>query len=292
MPELPEVETTRRGMEPLCDGALIESLVLNRKDLRFPFTTGMSKRVQGQQIKALTRRGKYILMHLSGGDVLIWHLGMSGQIKVHNVAQAEAYNIIKHDHVIVKLSRVGKPSGQIVFHDPRRFGFLLIFSENEMDGVPFLTKMGAEPLGNHFSGTYLYERLKGRAKPIKNALLDQQIVAGLGNIYVCEALFEVGIHPQKQAGRLTKAQCDALAVAIVDVLNRAIKAGGSTLKDYKQTDGALGYFQHQFKVYGREGELCPKCTNAPTKEPEKGCITRIVQSGRSTFYCKNTQKKR
>lgn len=278
MPELPEVETVLRGIEPHITGHDVRTIECLRPDLRFPFPERVEERLIGEKIQTLSRRGKYILVHFSNQSMMVIHLGMSGQVKV--IAPNDSYELVKHDHFVMTLDN----GGRLVFHDPRRFGFILLYDAHEQDDVPYLNKMGPEPLGNHFSSDYLYTALKCRKKPLKTALLDQSIVAGLGNIYVCEALYLSCLHPEKLSGTITKRQAADLASAIVEVLKKAIDSGGSSLKDYRKADGTLGYFQHQFDVYGKEGETCRKC-DAP-------CVTRIVQSGRSTFYCKNHQKKR
>lgn len=278
MPELPEVETVRRGLEAAMSGPgrAIRQLVLNRKDLRYPFTAGMAEAVQGQSIKAFGRRGKYMILDVSGNNALVWHLGMSGRVRVYK--ENEAYSPELHDHAVFHLEN----GATISFNDPRRFGFLVLYAGNTWQNQEPFASMGPEPLGNEFNAPILAERLRGRKTPIKSALLDQKVVAGLGNIYVCEALYQAGINPLREAGDIAPAKIEALAAAIRDVLTRALESGGSSLRDYRQTDGSLGYFQHGFSVYDREGVSCPACTKACT-------IKRIVQSGRSTFYCPTRQ---
>lgn len=277
MPELPEVETVRRGLAPVMEGFKFQSVTLNRPDLRFPFDPDFIKRIQGQTLTALTRRAKFLQAELSSGERLFMHLGMSGRFTIEDTATARFVNSPaphpKHDHVIFQMSSGHK----ITFNDPRRFGFMELVAPN----APYrLDDLGPEPLGNSFHAPALRAALKGKKSKIKAALLDQRVVAGLGNIYVCEALFRAKISPRRAAGRLTVAQTQALTGHIKDVLTEAIQAGGSSLKDFAATDGALGYFQHNFLVYGREGQPCPLCETP---------ITRLVQSGRSSFFCQSCQ---
>ena len=283
MPELPEVETVRRGLQPAMEGAIIARALVNRPDLRWPFPENMGARLTGARVDQLRRRSKYILADLSTGETLLIHLGMSGRMTVsgdplgqfaHDHPQAE-----KHDHVVFDMDN----GARITFNDPRRFGAMDLLPTPEIDTHPLLAKLGPEPLGNSFHESYLEDRLKGRNTPIKSALLDQHIVAGLGNIYVCEALYRAGITPRRKAGALSAKRVHALVPIIRDVLTEAIAAGGSSLKDFRQADGELGYFQHSFDVYGREGDPCrrPGCT---------GTIRRITQAGRSSFYCAQCQR--
>ena len=274
MPELPEVETVRRGLAPVMEGVRFAKVTLNRPDLRFPFAEGFIERIQGQRLERLSRRAKFLQAELSSGERLFMHLGMSGRFIIEgNSALADfthehAANP-KHHHVVFEMEN----GAVITFNDPRRFGFMELVGAGE----PYrLDHIGPEPLGNEFNGPVLRAALKGKKSKIKAALLDQRVVAGLGNIYVCEALFRTGISPRRAAGRLKVAETDALAGHIKDVLRAAIQAGGSSLRDFSNTDGKLGYFQHSFDVYGREGEPCKNC-DAPLK--------RIVQSGRSSFFC-------
>ena len=283
MPELPEVETVRRGLLPSMEGAIIEKAEVNRPDLRWPFPENMAERLTGARVEALTRRSKYILAHLDRGEALLIHLGMSGRMTVSGDPLGQFAHTHpmpeKHDHVVFHM----KNGARITFNDPRRFGAMDLIAVDELETHPLLAKIGPEPLGNSFDDAYLVEALKSKQSPIKSALLDQRIVAGLGNIYVCEVLFRTGIHPERKAAKLSAKRIASLVPAIREVLTEAIEAGGSSLKDFRQADGELGYFQHRFKVYGREGEDCRT----------EGCgasISRIVQSGRSTFYCKNCQK--
>lgn len=281
MPELPEVETVRAGLLPVMEGARFTAVTLNRPDLRFPFPENFKARLVGQKVERLSRRAKFLQADLSSGERLFMHLGMSGRFTIEaDAAQtpgvfAHAQNTNpKHDHAVFDMDN----GARITFNDPRRFGFMEMVGA----GQPYrLDGLGPEPLGNSFSAPILRAALKGKKSKIKAALLDQHVVAGLGNIYVCEALFKAGISPTRAAGRLSVAETELLVGHIKDVLTRAIAAGGSSLKDFASADGALGYFQHNFDVYGREGKPCTACTRP---------LTRIVQSGRSSFYCKACQK--
>jgi formamidopyrimidine-DNA glycosylase len=278
MPELPEVEIVRRGLEAamLGPGRGIRQLALNREGLRYPFTPGMAAALAGREVSSLSRRGKYILMQMRGAGTLVWHLGMSGSIRVF--PKGEAYAPALHDHAVFGL----EDGGTVAFNDPRRFGFLLHYKDERWREAEPFASMGPEPLGNDFNGPVLAARLKGRKSPIKTALLDQRVVAGLGNIYVCEALYQARISPLRRAGDVKEPEAEDLSAAIRDVLGRALEAGGSSLRDYRHTDGGLGCFQHRFSVYDREGQPCPVCG--------KGCeVKRIVQAGRSTFYCPAVQ---
>lgn len=263
-------------------GAVIAQADVNRPDLRWPFPRGMAERLTGQTVLGLRRRSKYILADLSGGETLLIHLGMSGRMLVsgdplgqfaHDHPQAE-----KHDHVVLHMNN----GARITFNDPRRFGAMDLMETATADQHKLLSVLGPEPLGNAFHEAHLIDAFKGKNSPVKSVLLDQRIVAGLGNIYVCEALFRGGISPTRKAGRIAKPRVAALVPIIRDVLSEAIEAGGSSLRDFRQADGELGYFQHRFDVYGREGAPCrtPHCNNA---------IQRIVQSGRSSFYCRSCQ---
>jgi len=283
MPELPEVETVRRGLEPTMTGALIERAEINRPDLRWPFPPNMRERLEGQTVTLLRRRSKYILADLSGGETLLIHLGMSGRILISGDPLGRFVNDhpapAKHDHVVFHLSN----GARITFNDPRRFGAMDLFETTRAEAHALLREIGPEPLGNAFNAPYLVAALAGRNTPMKAALLDQKIVAGLGNIYVCEALFRAGISPRRKAGNVSARRIAALVPVIRAVLGEAIEAGGSSLRDYRQADGELGYFQHRFDVYGREGAPCrtPGCTQQ---------IRRIVQLGRSTFHCPACQR--
>ncbi|PWC44846.1 bifunctional DNA-formamidopyrimidine glycosylase/DNA-(apurinic or apyrimidinic site) lyase [Azospirillum sp. TSO22-1] len=280
MPELPEVETVCRGLAPHLEGRVLTRVVQRRPDLRFPFPPKFCERLTGRRVAAVRRRAKYILMHLDDGTVLLAHLGMSGRMVI---SPAPAPEPATHDHVIFETDE-----GTVVtFNDARRFGMMDLTEEGALAEHPMLRSLGPEPLGNDFSGPVLAERLAGRMSPIKAVLLDQTVVAGLGNIYVSEALFCAGLSPTRMAATVTGAKAERLARCIRDVLARAIEAGGSTLRDHRQATGELGYFQHQFSVYDREGEPCPGCTCNLAKT---GGIQRIVQSGRSTFYCSHRQR--
>ena len=287
MPELPEVETVRRGLAPVMEGAVIERLQLNRADLRFPFPENLSEQVAGKRIVSLGRRAKYLLIDLEDGTVLVSHLGMSGSFRIEDAVPGrfhhERSKDEKHDHVVFHLLT---PEGRarVLYNDPRRFGFLDLIRPGERDLYAALRDLGPEPTGNSLDATYLAGRFAGKAQPLKSALLDQKVIAGLGNIYVCEALWRSHLSPERKAATLVtptgkpKKELLVLTEAIRDVIAEAIAAGGSSLKDYVQADGSLGYFQHPFSVYDREGETC--------RTPGCGAtVARIVQAGRSTFYC-------
>ena len=277
MPELPEVETVKRGLTPVMEGFVFDRVQLNRPDLRFPFGDDFLDRIQGQTLNTLTRRAKFLQAELSSGERLFMHLGMSGRFTIDANPTADfvhAHNTNpKHDHVIFEMSS----GARVTFNDPRRFGFMELVAAN----APYrLDDLGPEPMGNGFNAPDLRKRLKGKKSKIKAALLDQRVVAGLGNIYVCEALYRAAISPRRAAGRLTIAETESLTGHIKDTISEAIEAGGSSLKDFANTDGDLGYFQHSFAVYGREDEPCNGC---------KAPIKRIVQSGRSSFFCTKCQ---
>ncbi|WP_299281408.1 bifunctional DNA-formamidopyrimidine glycosylase/DNA-(apurinic or apyrimidinic site) lyase [uncultured Tateyamaria sp.] len=282
MPELPEVETVRRGLSPAMTGAVIKQADVNRPDLRWPFPPDMADRLTGQQVLGLRRRSKYILADLSGGETLLVHLGMSGRMLVSGdplgVFAHEHPAAERHDHVVLHMDN----GARITFNDPRRFGAMDLMDTATADQHKLLAVLGPEPLGNDFNETHLIDAFRNKNSPVKSALLDQRIVAGLGNIYVCEALFRGGISPTRKAAKIGKGRVAALVPIIRDVLAEAIEAGGSSLRDFRQADGELGYFQHSFDVYGREGEPCQTADCANT-------ITRIVQSGRSSFYCRSCQ---
>ena len=283
MPELPEVETVLRGLAPVIEGQKITKAAINRPDLRWPFPENMALRLERQSILQLRRRSKYILADLSSKETLLIHLGMSGRILVSGdplgryIHQHSAPE--KHDHVVLDFSN----GTRITFNDPRRFGTLDLFDTSKESTNKFLAHLGPEPLGNHFDPETFVKKIKQRRSPIKQVLLDQRIIAGLGNIYVCETLFRAGISPRKTSDKISLVRLKTLVPHIKDVLTEAIAAGGSSLRDFKKTDGELGYFQHNFDVYGREGEPCsrPDCL---------GHIKRLVQSGRSSFYCPTCQK--
>jgi formamidopyrimidine-DNA glycosylase len=292
MPELPEVETVRRGLAPHMEGSRIELLELRRKDLRFPFPEDFAARVSGTSVTALLRRAKYLLIELDNGETIISHLGMSGSFKVNvpeDIATVGAFhhersNLVAHDHVVFHMVKPDGSKAQIIYNDPRRFGFMLLASSHALFDHKLLANIGIEPLGNELSGPFLAKLFEGRKTAFKAALLDQTLIAGLGNIYVCEALWRAGLSPFSPASSL-KSKADLLAASIKDVLHEALEAGGSSLRDHRQTDGSLGYFQHSFAVYGRQGERCIKLSCETT-------IEREVQNGRSTFYCPACQKEK
>lgn len=274
MPELPEVETVMRGLEGPLAGHRLAHVQQRRGDLRWPLPENFAARLQGRRIERLGRRAKLILAWLDDGMVWMTHLGMSGRMYVqHERPDAPG----KHDHIIIETDA----GAVVVFNDHRRFGMMDLVPEDELDRHRLLADLGPEPLGNSFNPAMLSAALKGRRTPIKAALLDQKLVAGLGNIYVCEALYQAGISPRRSAHTVAGRRAERLAPAVRDVLQAAIAKGGSTLQDYVQADGELGYFQHEFAVYGREGEPCHGC-DRPVK--------RIVQSGRSTFFCSHCQR--
>jgi formamidopyrimidine-DNA glycosylase len=283
MPELPEVETVRRGLLPVMEGQMITQALINRPDLRWPFPPRMAERLTGAQVTALRRRSKYILADLSTAETLLIHLGMSGRMLISGAIVGEFHHPHpapeKHDHVVLDM----EGGARVTFNDARRFGAMDLLDTASADHHPLLADIGPEPLGNGFSESYLVARLARKNTPIKSALLDQHLVAGLGNIYVCETLYRARLHPARKAGDLTRAQMASLVPIIRAVLTEAIEAGGSSLRDYRQADGELGYFQHSFQVYGREGEPCATA----------GCgsiIERMVQSGRSSFFCPTCQR--
>jgi formamidopyrimidine-DNA glycosylase len=293
MPELPEVETVRRGLQPAMEGAKIVKADVRRKDLRFPFQKDFVARLEGQTVTGLGRRAKYLMADLSSGDVLLMHLGMSGSFRVVNDDHGHTPGQFHHprtedrahDHVVFHMSS----GAAIVFNDPRRFGYMKVIGRRAIEEEPLLRDLGPEPLGNEFDADMLARACANKKTSLKAALLDQRVVAGLGNIYVCEALFRAHLSPRRLAATLatkngeTTEHARRLVDAIHDVLNQAIKAGGSSLRDHRQTSGELGYFQHSFQVYDREGEKCQS----------KGCggiVRRFVQNGRSTFWCPKCQK--
>lgn len=294
MPELPEVETVRRGLAPVLVDSAFSRVEQNRPDLRFPFPGRFVDRLAGQRITALHRRAKYLLCHLGSGDVLVMHLGMSGRFTIRpagaNAIQPgeflhEPGHKTEHDHVVFTMN-----SGAVVtYNDPRRFGFMLLVPASGLESHKMMRGLGVEPLGNDLTADYLAERCRGKKTSLKVALLDQRIIAGLGNIYVCEALFRSGLSPRRAAGSLARrvGKAGERAVRLVPqikaVLEDAIDAGGSTLRDYRAPEGDLGYFQHSFAVYGREGLECQRSGCG-------GTIRRIVQGGRSTFYCPVCQR--
>jgi formamidopyrimidine-DNA glycosylase len=278
MPELPEVETVRRGLAMRMEGRRIARVELRRPDLRGPLPEGLPRLIEGIPIARLGRRAKYILVHFGDGGVLLVHLGMAGRMVLTPPGAPETAPD-PHDHVVFTLE-----DGAVVrFNDARRFGMMDYTREDALGEHPLLRDLGPEPLGNEFNGPVLAERLAGKMTPIKAALLDQRVVAGLGNIYVSESLYWAGLSPRRLAATVGGGRAERLAGAIRDVLTRAIAAGGSSLRDYVQASGELGYFQHEWAVYGREGEPCPGCDCGAG-------IRRVVQSGRSTFYCPKRQR--
>jgi formamidopyrimidine-DNA glycosylase len=276
MPELPEVETVRRGLAPVLEGSRIVRVLVRRPDLRRPLPDDFAGRIEGRRVLSCGRRGKYLLIHLDDGQVLIVHLGMSGRILIFRDALPP---LDAHDHVIFETDG----GVTIRYNDQRRFGLMDLAPADTLDSHPLLAGLGPEPLGNAFSGPILAQRLAHRSSPLKSALMDQSVVAGLGNIYVCESLFRAGLSPRRKAGTVGPVRARRLADAIRQVLGEAIEAGGSSLRDHRLPSGELGYFQHTCAVYGREGEPCPGCTCG-------GAVRRIVQSGRSTFYCPRRQR--
>ncbi len=283
VPELPEVETVRRGLQPAMEGQRIARADIRRAGLRWPFPADMGERLQGQRVDRLRRRAKYILADLSSGETLIIHLGMSGRMLISGAVQGRFHAAHptpeKHDHVVLDMEN----GARVTFNDARRFGAMDLCATPDLDEHRLLAGLGPEPLGNGFDESYLVACLRGRNTPIKSALLDQKIVAGLGNIYVCEVLHRTGISPRRKAANLAPRRIRTLVPAIRDVLSEAIESGGSSLRDHRQTNGELGYFQHNFRVYDRQGQPCP----TPHCQGE---ITRIVQSGRSSFYCPTCQR--
>lgn len=293
MPELPEVETVRRGLLPVMEGATFARVEARRADLRFPLPEHFAVRLDGRSVRALTRRAKYLLAELSDDYVLVMHLGMSGSFRIETPGQDATPGRFHHprhvagphDHVVFHMSN----GAIITYCDPRRFGFMRLVAREMLHETPGLKGLGPEPLGNAFDAAMLAQACAGKATSLKAALLDQRIVAGLGNIYVCEALHRAHLSPKRKAATLAQksgapaARCVALVAAIRDVLRDAIRAGGSSLRDHRRVDGELGYFQHNFRVYDREGEACvtPGCTST---------VRRFTQNGRSTFWCPACQK--
>ena len=288
MPELPEVETVRRGLAPAMEGAALAKVEVRDRRLRWPIAKDFEKRLTGQTVEGLGRRAKYLLADLSYGEVLVMHLGMSGSFRVGADAKPGVYyhersKSTAHDHVVFHMSN----GATVTFNDPRRFGSMKLVKRTKIGQEPLLRGLGPEPLGNAFDAAMLARACAGKKTSLKAALLDQRVVAGLGNIYVCEALYRARLSPKRMASTIAdrkgepNARAAALVEAIKTVLQDAIAAGGSSLRDHRRTDGALGDFQHNFQVYDREGEACPTC---------KGKVKRIVQNGRSTFYCPICQK--
>jgi len=281
MPELPEVETVRRGPAPVMEGQRIERVVQNRANLRFPFPERFAERLTGAQITHLGRKAKFLTLALSTDEVLVMHLGMTGRFTVAGdrlgAFHHETGTDPRHDHVVFDLSN----SARVTYNDPRRFGFMELWPAAQFQAYPRLMAMGPEPLSNGFSEAYFNEALKGRKTPIKSALLDQSVIAGLGNIYVCEALWRAGVSPRRSAATIPGQRAARLVPAINDVIAEAIAAGGSSISDFASASGELGYFQHSFAVYDREGDACRNCGKP---------VQRIVQSGRSSFFCSACQR--
>lgn len=296
MPELPEVETVCRGLAGALMGQHLTKVETRRADLRVPFSPGFSARLTARRIKSVNRRAKYILVETDGPDTLVIHLGMSGRITIHAPNSVKrpgrfAHEILQtnslghpgeygpHDHVILKT----ESGTRIVYTDHRRFGLMILVESDKLDDHPLFKKLGPEPLARSFSAAHLSEKLRNKHTSIKAALLDQRVVAGLGNIYVCEALYRAKISPRRVASSVVGVRAQRLVSAIKKILREAIAAGGSSLRDYAQTDGELGYFQHKFAVYNSQDKICP----APGCD---GIIKRLVQSGRSTWYCPKCQR--
>jgi formamidopyrimidine-DNA glycosylase len=288
MPELPEVETVRRGLAPAMEGERFDKVEVRRGDLRWPLPRGFAQKLHGKLVEGLGRRAKYLLADLSSGDVLLMHLGMSGSFRVGKNSTPGTYyhersKSTAHDHIVFHMSN----GTTVTFNDPRRFGSMKLVPRARLEQEPLLRALGPEPLGNEFDATMLAKACAGKKTSLKAALSDQRVVAGLGNIYVCEALFRARLSPKRQASTIvdrnssSNERAERLVEAIKAVLMDAIEAGGSSLRDHRRADGSLGDFQHNFRVYDREGEPCPHC---------KGKIKRIVQVGRSTFYCPSCQK--
>jgi formamidopyrimidine-DNA glycosylase len=276
MPELPEVETVCRGLAPYLVGHVFTSVDQHRDSLRIPLPDNFPARLTGRRVTAVNRRAKYILIHLDDGAVMIAHLGMSGRMMIHHGADPARE---RHDHVVFHTDG----GDHVVFNDARRFGLITLAHSDTLDQHRLFAGLGPEPLGNAFNGAALAAALKGKRTPIKAALLDQRVVAGVGNIYACEALFHAGLSPRRMAHTVAGGRAERLATMIRRVLTEAIEAGGSSLRDYVRASGELGYFQHRFAVYGREGVKCPGCDC-------HGAVRRMVQAGRSTFYCGRRQR--
>ena len=296
MPELPEVETIRLGLAPTLEGQRLAKVTTHRADLRVPFTAGFAKRLTGRRITALKRRAKYLLAETDGPDTLVIHLGMSGRLTIHGPncsktpgnfarkptqtkALSTRHSYGPHDHVVLETEN----GTRIVYTDHRRFGLMILVATDALAQHPLFKNLGPEPLERGFAGAALSEALRNKRTPIKAALLDQRVVAGLGNIYVCEALYRAKISPKRMALSVVGVRAQRLVRAIKNILRQAIAAGGSSLRDYAQADGELGYFQHRFSVYDRQGEACPRKTCS-------GKIKRLVQAGRSTWYCPSCQR--
>ena len=290
VPELPEVETVRQGLEPAMAGARLIAIEQRRLDLRFPFPERFTERLTGRRVEGLRRRAKYLIADLDGAELLVMHLGMSGSFRIEKPGRLRCAPVLgagqknsAHDHVAFDLST----GARIVYNDPRRFGFMQLIPRPEFAAHPLFRNIGMEPLGGELDGATLARLFAGRKAPLKSVLLDQRLIAGLGNIYVCEGLHRAGLSPRRPAASLARKdggpneRATRLARVIREVLEEAVAAGGSSLRDHRQTDGALGYFQHSFRVYGREHAPCDRCG---------GQVRRITQSGRATFYCGGCQR--
>ena len=279
MPELPEVETVRRALRPVLTQHYVTAAFVGRDDLRWPLPENLAGRLIGRKFTNVGRRGKYVLMHLDQQDILLLHLGMSGSIRIYDTPPS----LGKHDHVMLTMaaSPTATPRHYIVLNDPRRFGWLDLFCATDQDHHKLLRHMGPEPLGNAFSATHLQSMCKGRQGPVKNVLLNQQLIAGIGNIYASEALFHAGVSPRRKAATIFGQRAERLAAAIVKTLLAAIEDGGTSLRDHVQPGGEIGYFVQRLAVYGRDGQACQTCTTP---------IKMIVQSGRSSFYCPRCQR--
>ncbi len=278
MPELPEVETVRRGLIGVLEGKRIAHVAVRRRDLRRPFPARLAARLKGRRIERIDRRAKYLLFHLDDGMVLLVHLGMSGRLVIADPSETPG----PHTHGVVET----EDGVRILYNAARRFGLMDLVSQNQVGDHELLRDLGPEPLGDAFTGTALSAALKGRKAPIKALLMDQRIVAGLGNIYVCESLYRAGLSPRRTGASVAGARAERLVKAIRAVLAEAIEAGGSSLRDYVQASGELGYFQYSFAVYGREGEVCPRGGAGG----QGHVVRRIVQSNRATFYCPKCQR--
>ncbi len=279
MPELPEVETVKQALIPILENRRVFSVFVGRRDLRWPLPENLAKRLTNRVFTHLSRRGKYVLMHLDSGEVLLLHLGMSGSVRIHK----HKPELGQHDHFMLEMApQIGSGSrSYVVLNDPRRFGWIDLFAESALLKHKLLVGMGPEPLGNSFSAARLEAAFKGRSAPVKNALLNQALIAGIGNIYANEALFLSGISPRRKAGTITGGRAERLATAIVTTLRAAIEVGGTSLRDHVQPGGEIGYFVQRLTVYGQAGKPCPRCSSL---------IKTIVQSGRSSFYCSRCQR--
>ena len=279
MPELPEVETVKQALIPILENRRVLSAFVGRRNLRWPLPENLAKRLTNRVFTHLTRRGKYVLMHLDSGEVLLLHLGMSGSVRIYQ----QKPDLGQHDHFMLEMApQIGNDTqSYVVLNDPRRFGWIDLFAESAILKHKLLASLGLEPLGNKFSAARLEAAFKGRSTPVKNALLNQALIAGIGNIYANEALFLSGISPRRKAGTITGRRADRLATAIVTTLRAAIEDGGTSLRDHVQPGGEIGYFVQRLVVYGQAGKPCPRCSSL---------IKAIIQSGRSSFYCSRCQR--